>query len=97
MIDIRRREEERASAGRRLFAQTSMKVPDGRQAPVYGDEYTPLHYDREYKEHDERQEALYRQALEDRRRADQSSEDNVSESILKKKKRQVSFKFESSQ
>ena len=37
-----------------------MKVPDGRQEPVYGDEYTPLHYDREFKAHDARKDAIYR-------------------------------------
>lgn len=42
-----------------------MKLPGARQVALYGDDYTPMHYDREFRLHDERQDALYRQRLLD--------------------------------
>lgn len=42
-----------------------MKLPEGRHEPVYGVDYTPLHYDRQFREHDARKDAIYRETLMD--------------------------------
>lgn len=73
-----------------------MKAPGVRKEAMYGDEYTPLHYDRQFKAHDERQDLFYRKAIFDEGKANEVVNDNISEPILKKK-RQVSFHFENSQ
>ena len=58
---------------------------------VPGDEYTPLHYERDVRAHDARKDAFYTRALLET--SQQDIADNISEPILKKK-RQVSFNFE---
>ena len=85
--EVKRRNEERAFEARSLYTQTTMKVPGGRPEARYGDEYTPLHYDRQFKAHDEEVGAFYRRALRDgQKEQGPSVGDTISEPLVKKKR-----------
>ena len=68
-----------------------MRGPNERQEVLYSEEYVPHVYESRIRQHDEEQDMMYRNHLQQMR----NEQDSGSyESNYMKKKRQVSFNFE---